>query len=259
MVRRAYSAARSHKPEELFPVLDSANFVPVPSQISLGLFLLQDFGDSVLGGWSTNDLHTQVATFQISENIVTLKDTGRLWDDHVRDNRAQIEGSIRPFRFEERFGEGMTSTKSDSRKVFVVHGHDGEAKQAVARFLEKLDLLPIILHEQENRGRTIIEKFEANSDVAFAVVLLTPDDVGQSALTKAVPKPRARQNVILELGFFFGKLGRANVCALYKGDVELPSDVDGVIYVPYDDHDGWKTKLAKELKAAGISVDLNKV
>jgi predicted nucleotide-binding protein len=259
LFRTDWNHSRTHKPEELLSVLNSANSVPVPSQISLGLFLVRDFGDNVLGGWTTNDLHTQVATFQISENIVAVKDTARLWDDHVRNNSGQIEDSVKPFRFEERFGEGMTSTKSDSRKVFLVHGHDGEAKHAVARFLEQLDLQPIILHEQENRGRTIIEKFEANSDVAFAVVLLTPDDVGQSALTKAEPKPRARQNVILELGFFFGKLGRANVCALYKGEVELPSDVDGVIYIPYDDHDGWKTKLAKELKAAGITVDLNKV
>ncbi|HYN15486.1 MAG TPA: nucleotide-binding protein [Terriglobales bacterium] len=146
-----------------------------------------------------------------------------------------------------------------SRTVFVVHGHNDAVKQTVARFLEKLDLKPIILHEQANMGRTVIEKFEAHSSVGYAVVLLTPDDVG--GLISAPPdklKPRARQNVILELGYFIGKLGRGRVCALYMGDVELPSDIHGVLFVPYDASDSWQMKLARELKAAGIDVDLNR-
>jgi predicted nucleotide-binding protein len=98
-------------------------------------------------------------------------------------------------------------------------------KESVARFLEKLDLRPIILHEQPNKGRTVIEKFEAHSDVGFAVVLLTPDDVGGLASSPDKLSRRARQNVILELGYFIGKLGRAKVCALYKEGVEIPSDI----------------------------------
>ena len=149
--------------------------------------------------------------------------------------------------------------KSDSRNVFLVHGHDDAMKESVARFLEKLDLRPIILHEQPNKGRTVIEKFEAHSDVGFAVVLLTPDDVGGLASSPDKLSRRARQNVILELGYFIGKLGRAKVCALYKEGVEIPSDIHGVLYVPYDAGNGWRLKLASEIKAAGLAVDLNLV
>jgi predicted nucleotide-binding protein len=145
---------------------------------------------------------------------------------------------------------------SDSRDVFLVHGHDEAVRESVARFLEKLDLHPIILHEQPNRGRTLIEKFEAHADVEFAIVLLTPDDVGGLASGGEL-KTRARQNVILELGYFIGRLGRSRVCALYVEGVEIPSDIHGVVYVPYDTAGGWRLKLAGEIRAAGVSVDLN--
>ncbi|MEJ0092105.1 MAG: nucleotide-binding protein [Methylocella sp.] len=143
------------------------------------------------------------------------------------------------------------------RQVFIVHGHNGEAREAVSSFLRKIDFTPVILHEQSNRGRTVIEKFEAHADVAFAVVLLTPDDIGgpkDGALL-----PRARQNVILELGYFIGKLGRKNVCAIKHGDVELPSDIFGVVWTPFDAYGAWTMALAKELKAAGHAIDWDKV
>jgi hypothetical protein len=146
----------------------------------------------------------------------------------------------------------------DPDSVFVVHGHD-EARERVARLLERLGLKPIILHEQPDQGRTIIEKFESHAAVGFAVVLLTPDDVGSAAFEPQALKPRARQNVIFELGFFVAALGRRRVCALYKGDVELPTDYTGVVYTPMDPADGWQLKLARELKHAGLDVDLNRV
>jgi predicted nucleotide-binding protein len=145
-----------------------------------------------------------------------------------------------------------------TRRVFVVHGHDDEAKETVSRFLSRLDLEPVILHEQASGGRTIIEKFETySSDVAFAVVLLTPDDIGGSALDPTSTSKRARQNVILELGYFMGRLGRTRVCALHRGRVELPSDYQGVVYVEMDKAGGWKTRLAQELIGAKVSIDLN--
>ncbi len=146
---------------------------------------------------------------------------------------------------------------ANSRDVFVVHGHDDAVKESVARFLGKLALNPVILHEQPNKGRTTIEKFEGHSDVGFAVVLLTGDDVGGEAATPVKLSPRARQNVVLELGYFMGKLGRDRVCALYKEGVEIPSDIHGVLYVPLDASDGWRLKLAREIKETGIDVDLN--
>lgn len=150
-----------------------------------------------------------------------------------------------------------STNPSMTRRVFVVHGHDEEAKQSVARFLEKLRLEAVVLSERPNEGRTIIEKFEKNSDVGFAIVLMTPDDMGYPKDDPDQSRPRARQNVILELGYFVGRLSRSKVCALYKGTVEMPSDFHGVIYLPMDEAGGWKLKVASELKQAGIEVDLN--
>jgi hypothetical protein len=142
-----------------------------------------------------------------------------------------------------------------TNKIFIVHGHGGEPREAVARFLERLGFEPIILHEQANQGKTIIEKFEAHADVGFAVVLLTPDDVGGAAEGKQYR--RARQNVILELGYFIGRLTRARVCAMKAGDLELPSDILGIVWTPFDP--GWKQALAKELQAAEYNIDWNEV
>ena len=145
-------------------------------------------------------------------------------------------------------------------KVFIVHGHDDEAKETVARFVENFGIEATILHEQANRGQTIPEKFEEHaSEAGFAIILLTPDDVGASKNETDNPKPRARQNVVLELGYFWGRLGRGRVCVLYKGGVELPSDMQGILYVPMDNFDGWKQKLAREMKQAGLPIDLNKL
>ena len=145
-------------------------------------------------------------------------------------------------------------------KVFIVHGHDEAAKLAVAEFVKKLDLERIILDEQANRGQTIIEKFEEHADEAgFAIVLLTPDDVGASKDDTDKRQPRARQNVILELGYFLNKLGRERVCILHKEKVELPSDIDGIVYVPMNSPDEWQLRLATEMEHAGLPVDLNKL
>jgi len=143
-----------------------------------------------------------------------------------------------------------------SNKVFVVHGHDDAVREAVARFIAKLDLIPVVLHEQASQGRTVVEKLEHHGDVAYAIVLLTPDDVGGT--TPRTLQPRARQNVVLELGYFLGRLGRDRVCALHRGELDLPSDYMGVIYIPFDGAGGWRLQLAKELKAAGFGVDMNK-
>jgi len=146
-----------------------------------------------------------------------------------------------------------------TRRFFIVHGHDDAIKEAVARFLVALDLKPIILHEQASQGRTIIEKFEEHAEVDFAVVILTPDDFGYAAGSPSEARPRARQNVIFELGYFVGRLGRSRVCALHKGNVEILSDYKGVIYISMDDPQGWQLLLAREIKAAGIDVDLNNI
>jgi predicted nucleotide-binding protein len=155
------------------------------------------------------------------------------------------------------------SSIPNSNNVFIVHGHNEEMKLSVARTIEKLKLNPIILHEQASKGKTIIEKFTDNSDIAaFAIVLLSADDVVYNKNENSVSaKFRARQNVIFELGYFIGKLGRERVLALHETDVnlEIPSDYTGVLFVPFDKAGKWKFDLVKELKAIGISVDANDV
>jgi hypothetical protein len=146
----------------------------------------------------------------------------------------------------------------NTKKVFIVHGRDSALKNAVAHLISRLGLEPIVLHEQPNKGRTIIEKFFDHSDVGFAVVLLTPDDKGGLASDSPDKhKFRARQNVIMELGFFLGRLGRERVAAIHDGGVEVPSDYSGVLFLPYDDAGLWQYSLAKEVRSAGIPVDLN--
>jgi predicted nucleotide-binding protein len=141
-----------------------------------------------------------------------------------------------------------------SKDVFVVHGHDDLAKAEVALLIQRAGLNPVILHDKPNAGRTIIEKFEELGELAgFAVVLLTPDDVGGPNRDNL--QRRARQNVIGEMFWFAGKLGRRRICALKKGDLEIPTDVVNIVYTNMDVQGAWKAELLRELKAAGYEVD----
>lgn len=151
-----------------------------------------------------------------------------------------------------------SAVNKNKKDVFIVHGHNEELKEKVARTLEKLKLNPLILHEQSDEGLTVIEKFEKHSNVDFAIVLLTYDDYG-NAKSNDEKNKRARQNVILELGYFIGKLGRSKVMPLYEKNVELPSDISGVLYTIIDDSENWKFRLVKELKASGYLVDANDI
>ncbi len=146
----------------------------------------------------------------------------------------------------------------DKRSVFIVHGHDEPAKLTVKDFLKELHLNPIILSDKASEGNTIIAKFQKHAQVAFAVVLMTPDDKG--ARKRDVKMScRARQNVIFEFGFFLGELGMEKVRLLRKGEVEIPSDYSGVEYIDFDDKGGWKLKLAQEMKDAGLEFDMNRL
>ncbi len=192
-------------------------------------------------------------TFYVSHTNKYMRDVqqmvGQLIIPFVRDYRDFVESNGR---------RDVAVSYPKSNKVFVVHGHDGEARETVARFILQIGLEPIILHEQANRGRTVIEKVVDNSDVGFAVVLLTPDDLGK-AKNSAELEPRARQNVLLELGHFIGHLGRDKVCALKRGTVEIPSDFAGVVWENMDIGGAWKQALGRELQAAGQSINWKKI
>lgn len=206
-----------------------------------------------------------VGIFMASLHERSLQDKVRDFHDDINRKIHRLDSIIErleliPVEKTVQYGSSKKTNrepKFDKSKVFVVHGHDDSAKQEVARFIEKIGFEPIILHEQASRSKTIIEKIEKYSDVGFGVIIYTPCDVGAKNIDPPPLRGRARQNVVFEHGFLVGKLGRENVCSLYKGDVETLSDLSGVVYTPMAGN--WQIELAKELRAAGYTVDMNKV
>lgn len=201
------------------------------------------------------DLQDKVNEYQkdMADSIISLKGIcGRLeLFDEASDPAS-------PTLDNKEFSDNPTRTFGD--EVFIVHGHDVATKQVIARFVEKFHLKATILDEQASKGQTIIDKFEEHADKAgFAIVLLTPDDIGAPKDQTDDLKSRARQNVILELGYFLCGLGRERVCVLYKEGVERPSDIQGIVYIPLNNPNEWQLKLAKEMKQAGLPIDLNKL
>lgn len=201
-----------------------------------------------LGRYRPTYEHQAEISGNIMQSIALLQEAQRVLSEDLADAEHEAQKRAEP---------SHAVQVEISRRVFVVHGHDDGAREMVARFLEKIGFEAIILHEQANQGRTVIEKVEAHGDVGFAVVLLTPDDEG--CVKGGEPEPRARQNVLLELGYFIGRLGRGKVCALKRGTLEIPSDFAGVVWEPMDAGGGWKTALGRELQAVGHEVDWNMV
>ncbi len=192
-------------------------------------------------GWGIPDFDDNVALYRnnMEDSLISLVG--------IQDRLELFEEPDPPERI---FGD----------KIFIVHGHDEAAKHKIARFIEDLELTATILDEQPSRGQTIIDKFEAHAgEAGFAIVLLTSDDLVRSKDNENEFKHRARQNVILELGYFLHALGRERVRVLHEESVEIPSDIHGIVYVPLDSADGWQIKLGRELQSVGYSVDMNKI
>lgn len=178
--------------------------------------------------------------------------------DDLRKTKAVFEVYLEEMQKEDEvntLANDENKAESVNNKVFVVHGHDGELKNAIARTLERQGIEPIILSEQANLGTTIIEKFERNSEVKAAICLFTEDDLGKPKADESL-KARARQNVVFEAGYFIGKLGRENVVLLANKKIEMPSDLSGVVYT---DNTMWEIQVLKELREMGFTIDLNKV
>jgi predicted nucleotide-binding protein len=187
----------------------------------------------------------ELATRLVAAGLVGASDVREALDGDIREDDKPPEAPPRPV--------------ASSRTVFVVHGHDGGLRDMVVLTLVRLELEPIVLDEQPGKGRALIEKFEQHSlDVGFAVVILAPEDRGAGPGDRAPRKPnRARQNVVLELGYFMGALGRDHIAVLHKDEVELPSDIHGIDFIPM--RDDWRYRLAAEIAAAGIDVDMNRL
>ncbi|MBD0728256.1 hypothetical protein ADP74_08225 [Bacillus cereus] len=203
----------------------------------------------------------QFEPFHLSNTGKTINDIGY---DSLMNHITLLEEMIPNLiegKAEKQTQNGTQKNPSEDIKnrVFIVHGRDRTALLETEGILNRAGLEPIVLNRMANGGLTLIEKFEKYSDVKYAIVLLTPDDIG--ALYENVPleslnfKFRARQNVVFELGFFVGKLGRLNVCCLHKSTVELPTDIHGLAYLPYNDSvEEIEFSLLKELKEAKIEV-----
>lgn len=181
----------------------------------------------------------------------------------IRDQIAYIKGfiermSIIPCKVKQREPE-TTKAMAHSNKVFIVHGHDCNTRNETELLVKQLGFDPVVLFKQPNMGGTIIEKLlrECNK-VAFAIVLYTKCDEGK-AVEETDLKPRARQNVVFEHGLMCGMLGRKNVVALVEEGVEVPGDLSGVVYITLDSARRWQFDVAREMKASGLVVDLNKL
>lgn len=199
------------------------------------------------------------APWRIFERFERKKLDGNISQDVEREKDIIISALTSCLRIPPK-GKGKSPiiTKDlDLSKVFIVHGHDALLKTEVARFIEKLKLEPIILHEKASSGKTIIEKIEEYSNVGFGIVLYTACDIGAKDEETPDLKPRARQNVVFEHGFLMGKIGRQNVCALVKGNIEKPNDISGVVYVSAEEE--WRLSIAKELRNSGYEIDMNLV
>jgi predicted nucleotide-binding protein len=206
--------------------------------------------------------HRNVRSFEDvafwSKTTWSLAEASEHYAHRLRGKIVALEGYVKELETEIEIQEIGSSAGTDvkrelSNKVFIVHGHNDALKHTTARLVTSLGLEPVILHEQSNRSQTIIEKLTVHADVGFAIVLLSADDEGRSRVASSDPlKHRARQNVIFEMGYFFSRLGRERVCAVYESGVELPSDLSGILYVPYDsEKGGWMYAIAKEMKSAG--------
>jgi predicted nucleotide-binding protein len=212
---------------------------------------------SLLAAYLTGRLDACPTAWQRAEFLQQLARAG--W--HLRDEGLVIGEFVPAEITEDPPISPPVNAVDPAANIFLVHGREMNRVQEVARLIERCTGRDaVILHEQANRGRTLIEKFEHNAaKAAYAVVLLTADDVGRLATDNpSKQRPRARQNVVLELGFFFSQLGRDHVAVLIDPGVERPSDIDGLVYIEFDPQGSWKLDLLREFPGAGLPVDLSR-
>jgi len=197
---------------------------------------------------------TSTGTISVQGNKASKKQFEDAW--------ATFNGSIPPSQAVAPQVENPTSPANPataSKKVFVVHGHDTTAREQLELVLHKLGLNPFVLANTGGGGLTIIEALEKEigpntSQARFGIVLMTPDDIGY-AKTDGPDKaePRARQNVVLELGMLISAIGRPNIALLKKGHLEVPSDANGVLHIAFNDHvKETVPKLTNRLREAGF-------
>ena len=232
--------------------------------------------------WNDRNKTIYRTSFEVSESIYFHEYESHIWQiwgsDAIKEYKEDIQRLISHMQGDIERSDLMQCSVAEqqtqvavssepqvlSQDIFIVHGHNEEMKQVVARTISQLGLNPIILHEQSNGGKTIIEKFERNAEhINFAIILLSADDLAASVIELEGVKDddlrqhlekRARQNVVFEMGYFSGKLGRSNVFLLLQEGVAKPGDLEGIVYTAYDVARAWRFELVKELKNAGYKV-----
>ncbi len=197
---------------------------------------IYDFASQKFNGWSDKRIFSLLE----SKLKVIQKRQRRFFPEAYEDHKE---------------GQNMKS------QIFIVHGHDEAAKESAARIVERLGYEAVVLHEQPSAGKTIIEKIESYiKDVVFAIILYTECDIGRDKNSSIDDeKFRARQNVIFEHGLLTGNLGRDHVIALVKGNVEIPSDLAGIVYTSMDEGGAWKMELVKNMQAVGLDASVDKL
>jgi predicted nucleotide-binding protein len=190
--------------------------------------------------------------------IANVYDSGKIvWQGKTTDTVLKVKGLCGPNELVVAPSSTKEVISPSNNKIFIVYGHDIECREQLELLLRRMKLEPVILQNLPIGGDTIIEKLEANIDVRYACVLLTPDDEGHPAGEPREKKLRARQNVILELGMFLVRLGRKRVAILHKGSLELPSDISGLIYIKFNKRvDEVKERLGAELQEAGFPINI---
>lgn len=215
---------------------------------------------------SSEQIIQQIRDADRNSNVISIGGPSYSWRAASRASDVTDELILGPVGYKKSKSSTKkteSNIKKSSNKVFVVHGHDSELKNDIVIFLRDIGLDPIVLHRQADEGLTIIEKFEKHSDVAYAFILITPDDIGMTATEyeklqeERKVEFRARQNVIFEFGYFAAKLGRRNVCCIYKDGVTLPNDIAGLLYKKVGDTiDSIGYEIIKELKANGLKIEM---
>lgn len=168
----------------------------------------------------------------------------------------KLRTDLIPIESENNFSLPKNSNEflKDGPAVFIIHGYNNEMKKSVQVFLSRCELKDVVLHEQPDKSRTIIEKLiEEGATANYVIAVLSPDDLQSDGTL------RARQNVILEIGYFIGKLGRDKVRLLIKESTSIPSDLQGILYDNYDSEGAWRINLAKEIMAVGIPINIDKL
>lgn len=199
---------------------------------------------------SGNDLGT---VFKLNSGcIVNCWDTGKV--NCQGKNKADVE---------QLFNNSNVNKKRPNKEVFVVYGHDNAARTQLEAMLRRWELKPLIMEQLVSSGQTIIEKLEEYTNKAsFGIVLATPDDIGYPKNDETKKQFRVRQNVVLELGMLLSKIGRERIAILLSQaeDMEKPSDIDGLIYIPFKNNvEETKVSLAKEMNNNGYSLNISQL